>query len=197
MLCIVMFCNVMLWTCISKLEIIDHSISAPNKSHGFTPTEQVMVLNFWTMNWMILPMVSNFLFYFASFKGGANTADQAIKWHKSFPTVNLEDNYPWNSCLLHKERKPNTKWQHKKYFVVTKFIFSHLYTLSHPFHQSHSTTSPQDQVGASPAPPHTDHSCRISCLGICLSRNLIPFVPWSISGEYTCIRSLVCMMNCK
>ena len=50
---------------------------------------------------------------FCKFKS-ANTADKAIREHQSLPTVNIEDIYPLMSCLLHRERKTNTKQQHQK-----------------------------------------------------------------------------------
>ena len=53
------------------------------------------------------------LVVFASFSGSANTTDQAIRWHKSFPTVNIEENYPLRGFPLHGECKTITKPQHK------------------------------------------------------------------------------------
>ena len=108
---------------------------------GCSSDTHIMVLmHFKGMSWSkptnnktILPLCegkSTFFFFrafsrafFASFRGSANTTDQDIRWHKGFSTVDSEENYPSRICLLHRERKTIIKQQHKKYFVVTKFVF--------------------------------------------------------------------------
>ena len=71
--------------------------------------------------------------FFASFRGSDNTAaDQAIRWDISFSTEYIEENYPYRSCLLHREWKIITKVQHKEYFVLVFYLqIETIYIIAH------------------------------------------------------------------